>query len=74
MCLVIQIRLNDPAALEELRATLAASDYSTARIDAATLLVTHPLAIDEDEARVELAFYLKAWAITHPGVEAELIG
>jgi len=74
VCLVIQIRLNDPAALEELRATLAASDYSTARIDAATLLVTRPLAIDEDDARVELAFYLKAWAITHPGVEAELIG
>jgi hypothetical protein len=74
VCLVIQIRLNDPAALEELRETLAASDYSTARIDAATLLVTHPLSIDEDEARVELAFYLKAWAITHPGVEAEVIG
>jgi hypothetical protein len=74
VCLVIQIRLNDAAALEELRATLAASDYSTARVDAATLLITHPLSIDEDEARVALAFYLKAWAITHPGVEAELIG
>ncbi len=71
---MIQIRLNDAAALEELRSTLAASDYSTARVDAATLLVTHPLSIDEDEARIELAFYLKAWAITHPGVEAELIG
>jgi len=72
--LVIQIRLNDAAALEELRSTLAASDYSTARVDAATLLVTHPLSIDEEEARVELAFYLKAWANTHPGMEAELVG
>ena len=71
---VIQIRLNDSAALEELCATLAASDYSTARVDDATLLVTHPLSIDAEEARVELAFYLKAWAITHPGLEAKLIG
>jgi hypothetical protein len=71
---MIRIRLNDSAALEELRATLAASDYSTARVDDATLLVTHPLAIDEGQARVELGFYLKAWGVAHPGVDAELLG
>lgn len=71
---MIRIRLNDSAALEELRATLATSDYSTARVDGDTLLVTHPLAIDEDAARVELVFYLKAWRVAHPGVEAELLG
>jgi hypothetical protein len=71
---MIRIRLNDSAALEELRATLAASDYSTARVDGDTLLVTHPLSIDEDAARIELVFYLKAWGVDHPGVEAELLG
>jgi hypothetical protein len=71
---MIRIRLNDDAALEELRATLAASDYSTARVDDSTLLVTHPLSIDEDAARVDLIFYLKAWGVAHPEVEAELLG
>jgi hypothetical protein len=72
---MIRIRLNDDAALEELRATLAASDYSTARVDDSTLLVTtHPLSIDEDAARVDLVFYLKAWGVAHPEVEAELLG
>jgi hypothetical protein len=34
--------------------------------------VTHPLA-DETEARMELAFFLRAWQATRPDAEVELL-
>jgi hypothetical protein len=64
---------NDPAALGELRQALADADCSVSQVGEDTLLVTHPLAVDEAEARFELAFFLKAWQATRPDAEVELL-
>ena len=34
--------------------------------------VLHPSATDEDEARVEVAFFLRAWQLRHPQVKATI--
>jgi hypothetical protein len=70
---MLRIHLNDPALLGDLREALAASDCSVVAIGDDTLLVTNPLAANETEARVELAFFLKAWQARRPGATAELL-
>jgi hypothetical protein len=68
----IQIH-NDSDALGELRQALAEADCSVTQVGEDTLLVTNPLAVDEAEARLELAFFLRAWQAKTPGAEVELL-
>jgi hypothetical protein len=70
---VFRIQLSDPNLLDDLRDSLARADCSTVPVDTNTLLVTPPLPIDA-EARMELAFFLRAWQATRPGIELELLG
>jgi hypothetical protein len=70
---VFRIQLSDPNLLDDLRDALARADCSTVPVDTGTLLVTHPLPIDE-EARMELDFFLRAWQATRPDTEVELLG
>jgi len=42
--------------------------------DDGTLVVTVPDAIGEDQARLEVDLYLKAWQASHPDVETHLLG
>jgi hypothetical protein len=70
---VFRIQLSDPNLLDDLRDALVRADCSAVPVDTNTLLVTSPLPIDE-EARMELAFFLRAWQATRPGIEAELLG
>jgi hypothetical protein len=37
-----------------------------------TCEVLHPYAEDEREAKIELAFFLRAWQLGRPGLQAEL--
>jgi hypothetical protein len=68
---MLRIHVNDPTALADLRKALADADCSIAQVGGATLLVTHPLE-DEAEARLELAFFLRAWQANRPDAEVEL--
>jgi len=69
----IRVRLSRPELSEELARALTAGDCLCARVDHETVLVVHRAAADEAEARVELAFFLRAWEGRHEGVEAELL-
>jgi hypothetical protein len=42
------------------------------RIAPGACRVVHPHARDRDEARLEIAFFLRAWQLRHPGVEATI--
>jgi hypothetical protein len=64
--------IDNAAALAELREALVDADCSIAQVADDTLLVTHPLA-DEAEARMELAFFLRAWQAKRPDAEVELL-
>lgn len=70
---MLRIRVNDAAMLAELRASLEDADCSAVPVSDDTLLVTHPFAHDEHEARLELKFFLAAWQAARPGAEAELV-
>ena len=66
------VRLSRPELAGELSNALAAADCLCAPVDEETMLVLHREAVDEAEARVELAFFLRAWT-SGRGLVADLI-
>jgi hypothetical protein len=69
---MLRIYVNNAHGLAELRRALADADCSIAQVEENTLLVSHPLE-DEAEARLELAFFLRAWQAQRPDAEVELL-
>jgi hypothetical protein len=68
------IKLSDPIHVDELDATLREAEIVSVRADDSTLVVLHPLAIDEREAEIELTFFVKAWCARRPELQFELLG
>jgi hypothetical protein len=63
-----------PEAREELLEFLRRADCE-ARADGEGIVVVEvPDAIGEDQARLEVDLYLKAWEASHPDVETHLLG
>jgi hypothetical protein len=67
------VHVNDPAALKSLVDSLLRADCSCRRTSDQTIHVAHPTAVDEREARLELSFFLKAWAAQHPRVRLSFV-
>jgi hypothetical protein len=61
------VRLADPASAEHLVAALQAAGAEARRRDAQTIVVTG----GDEDLRTELAFFVRAWAQSHP-VDFEL--
>jgi hypothetical protein len=59
---------------EELVEFLERVDCTVRVEDDGTLVVTIPDAFGEDQARLEVDLYLKAWQASHPDVETHLLG
>lgn len=68
----MRVRISDPARLEELRSALRSAGVTAVQVEDDTLLVLYPLEVDAHEARLELAFFIKAWLASRPGVDADL--
>ena len=62
------VHVSEPSALLALIACLGRAGCLCRRIGSASVEVVHPPSFDEDEERIELAFFLKAWAAQHPDV------
>jgi hypothetical protein len=62
------VRVSDPDAVDELLATLRSVQTAVRCRDRRTLIVTH----SDDDLEIELLFFLKAWALSHPTLEVEL--
>jgi hypothetical protein len=62
------IHVNDPSALRTLMASLRRAGCSCRRTGRASAEIRHSAAVDEREERLELAFFLRAWAAQHPDV------
>ena len=56
------VRLSRPELAAELAAALSRAECLCARVGEGAVLVLHREAEDEREARVELGFFLRAWA------------
>ena len=70
----MRIRLSDPFHVDELDASLREAEIVSVRADDSTLVVLHPLAIDDRDAKIELTFFVKAWCALRPELQFELLG
>lgn len=69
----MRIKLSDPGHANELDAALRDAEIVSVRADDSTLVVLHPLAVDEREERIELTFFVKAWGARRPELQIELL-
>jgi hypothetical protein len=75
----VQVRLSDPGLAEELIGFLRRADCVAdlgeveAHAEGIAVEVQVPRAYDEDQARMEVALYLRVWEAVHPGSGAELL-
>jgi hypothetical protein len=63
------VHVTDPKALRALAASLGRAGCSCSRAGRASVEIRHAEAVDEREERLELTFFLKAWAAQHPDVQ-----
>jgi hypothetical protein len=70
----VQIRVNDPSLLGNLRASLERARCGVSASGDDTLEVSSPSALlTASQARREIGFYLATWQIRHPGARAEFV-
>jgi hypothetical protein len=62
-----------PEAREDLLLFLRRADCRVRAEDDTTLTVEVPAALGDEQARMELDLYLKAWQASHPQVDAQLL-
>lgn len=68
----LEIRINRPADLDRVVEFFERSAYAPEPVDARTIALTPPEAVDLPLARRELEIYLRILERVHPGVEATL--
>lgn len=61
-----------PEAREELLQFLRRADCQAEAEDESTVVVSVPAALGEEQARMEVDLYLKAWQASHPDVDVEV--
>jgi hypothetical protein len=76
----VYVRLSDPGLTDEfigfLRRADCVADLGEVEAHAEGIAVTVeiPEAYDDEQARMEVALYLRVWEAVHPGSGAELLG
>lgn len=65
-----KVRISDPELVDDLVAALSKAELGATREGRQTVLVASPT--NGDDTRVELAFFLRAWALSHPGVRIDV--
>ena len=66
----IEVRISEPALLEELMSLLLRSGCVTHRVSGDSCVVVHVAAAHSEEARRELDFFVRAWGLAYPHVSA----
>jgi hypothetical protein len=75
----VYVRLSDAGLADEFVGFLRRADCIAdlgdveAHAEGVAVAVTVPKAYDEDQARLEVALYLRVWEAVHPGSGAELL-
>ena len=69
----MRVTVNEPALLTDLMSSFGRGRCPARRVDERTIDVIHREATDAREARVEVSFFLRAWGLKHPGVDAVLV-
>ena len=66
----IEVRISEPLLLDELVRALLTNGCVAQRRSDDSCLVVHVHAAHDEEARQELAFFVRAWQLQHPAVSA----
>ncbi|HET9324527.1 MAG TPA: hypothetical protein VFO03_11675 [Gaiellaceae bacterium] len=75
----MRVRLSDPGLTEDFVAFLRRADCVAdvgeveAHAEGVAVQVDVPKALDRDQARLEVALYLRVWEAVHPGSGAEIL-
>jgi hypothetical protein len=64
--------ISQPRLLVELAERFRENDCVVSGLSERSLNVLHEAARDDDEARAEVAFFVRAWQLAHPGVDVAL--
>jgi hypothetical protein len=67
------VEITDAELLADLMNALTRSGCVADRATGRACRVAHPLASSEDEAVIEVAFFLRAWQLCHPNVGTRLV-
>jgi hypothetical protein len=76
----VYVRLSDPGLADEFVGFLRRADCVAdlgeveAHAEGIAVAVEVPEAYDNEQARMEVALYLRVWEAVHPGSGAELLG
>ena len=70
--MALQLELSDAHLLAEVMGALSRNGCLTNRITPEVCRIVYPRASDAREAWLEVGFFIRAWQIHHPGVEAIL--
>ena len=70
--MALQLELSDADHLAEIMGALSSNGCLTNRITPKVCRVVYPGASDSREAWLEIGFFVRAWQVHHPGVEAIL--
>jgi hypothetical protein len=70
--MALKLQLSDENLLADLMGSLANNGCLTNRVAPTACKVVYPLALDSREAWLEVGFFVRAWQIRHPGVQAVL--
>jgi len=70
--MALQLELNDEIVLAEIMGALSHNGCLTNRVTPNVCRVVYPRAEDQREAWLEVGFFIRAWLLAHPGVEAVL--
>jgi hypothetical protein len=68
----LTVHVNRAELVEDLVSSFRRSGYTAERTGPWTCAVDHADAVDEQEARVEVTFFLRAWGARHGRAQASL--
>ena len=70
----VRVRISDKDLLGDLKDYLETAECSVREVGQVTLDVSMPRAPSDDQARREIAIYLRAWTAMHPSAVARVVG
>jgi hypothetical protein len=68
----LHVRITAPELLPKLVASFLRAECVAQAVERDRLVVIHPSADDSRQAHEEVAFFVRAWQLDHPGVGVEL--
>jgi hypothetical protein len=69
----VQLRVSDPALVDDLLRFFRKRESTAERLDDATVEVSILHVLDELQGRLELDLYLRVWQALHPGADVSLL-